>query len=177
MDLPTITTPRVLLRPWEAGDLAPYAKVCADREVMKFIADGAPMSLEMTRLEIEKTNASWRKWHYGAFAVECRTSGAFLGSVGFARHDFFPGVSPCVEIGWRLTRRAWGKGVATEAARAALDWGQNHRRLAKVFCFCQADNRASRRIAAKIGCEQVDRVVAPNYQRDVIVYRTVAGKP
>ena len=89
MDLPTITAPRVLLRPWEAGDLAPYAKVCADREVMKFIADGAPMSLEMTRLEIEKTNASWRSWHYGAFAVECRTSGAFLGPSALRGMTFF----------------------------------------------------------------------------------------
>ena len=169
-----LTTDRLILRRWRAGDLAPYANICGDPDVMKFIARGAVIAPKQTGEEIQKMEATWQARGFGTFAVESREAGDLLGSVGFSWHDFLPIVSPCFEIGWRLAKGTWNKGYATEAAQAALDHGFESLGLSQVHCFCQTENLASQRIAAKIGMDPVDRVISPTYQREIIIYRTPA---
>ncbi len=172
MTEPRIETERLILRRWFDIDLAPFAEICSDRDVMKFIATGRVLTEAETRDAIRNMEETWRTRKYGTFAVENRTSGAFLGAVGFSPHSFFPSVSPCIEIGWRLARASWSKGYATEAAHAALAFGTEKLGLSDIHCFCQSENHASQRIATKIGMTELDRVTSPTYQREVIIYRT-----
>ncbi len=166
-----VTTKRLILRQWRDDDRAPYAAICADPDVMRYIAGGAVLSRAQTDDEIRKMQAVWDRRGFGTFAVEHRETGAFLGSVGFSWHDFLPDVSPCVEIGWRLARQAWGKGLATEAAAEALAYGRRVLGLSAVHAFCQSKNSASQRIAEKLGLELLGEVQSPAYDRVVMIYR------
>ena len=172
MKQPHFTTKRLVLRQWCAADLAAYAEICADPEVMKFIASGAVLSPEQTKIELMKIEQTWKDQAFGTFAVESRETGEFLGAIGFSWHDFLPDVSPCVEIGWRLAKSAWNKGYATEAARGALEFGVDQLGIEPVYCFCQSENHASQRIATKIGMAFVGRVKSPSYQREIMIYQT-----
>lgn len=165
------TTSRLILRQWEADDLATYSDICADPEVMKYIASGAVLSVDQTAVEIQKMEMVWEAKGFGSFAVEDRETGALLGAAGFSWHDFLPTVSPCVEIGWRLARGAWNRGIATEAAKGALEYGVETLGLSDIYCFCQSRNVASQRIADKIGFGFVGDMKSPSYDRVIKVYR------
>jgi len=80
-------------------------------------------------------------------ALGRRSDGEFIGFVGLNEPRFRPGV----EIGWRLTRSAWGNGYATEAARAVLAFAFDELRLDEVISFTSTTNVASQRVMERIG--------------------------
>jgi RimJ/RimL family protein N-acetyltransferase len=91
---------------------------------------------------------------YGYWALEEREGGAYLGEVGFSdfHRDIKPSIDGIPELGWILAPRAHGKGFATEAALAAIAWGQaNFRGIERIACIISPANRASIRIAEKCG--------------------------
>lgn len=142
-----IQTERLLLRPWRDEDLAPLAAMQADPEVM---ADyGGPQSLEASRAKLERYRAANEALDYCRWAVADR-SGAFLGYVGVM--PIFPGHprEPGHEVGWRLVRRAWGEGYATEAARASLVDAFTRIRLPEVLSYTAPDNLRSQAVMARL---------------------------
>lgn len=145
--IPILETARLRLRPHRAEDFDSLAALWADPAVTRHIG-GRPFSREESWARMLRYAGLWRLLGHGYWAVEERTSGQFLGDVGFAdfRRAMDPPPPAMPEIGWVLAPQAQGRGVATEAASAALTWlGRDS------FCIIAPDHAASLRVAAKLG--------------------------
>lgn len=165
----SLTTSRLLLRRWREDDLPAMAAINADPEVMRWIGDGTPIDDDATAAGTARSEQHWETHGFGLFAVEIRTTGELAGFTGLNTPYFLPEVLPAVEIGWRLGRRFWGQGIATEAARAALDFGFTDRGLDRIVSIHQLGNDASGRIMQKLGM-QLDREMTDGRGRRVRVY-------
>ena len=164
-----LTTSRLLLRRWREEDLPAMAAINADPEVMRWIGDGTPIDDEASAAGIARSEQHWETHGFGLFAVEIRATGQLAGFTGLNIPYFLPEVLPAVEIGWRLGRRYWGQGIATEAARAALDFGFTDRGLDRIVSIHQLGNDASGRIMQKLGM-RLDREITDNRGRRVRIY-------
>ena len=114
--LPAIETERLILRPFREADLAPFAALNADAEIMRHFP--RPLTAEETEALVARIETARAANGFAFEAVEEKATGAFLGMVGLNAPEFEAPFMPCVELGWRLVRAAWGRGYATEAARA-----------------------------------------------------------
>ena len=151
-EIPVLETPRLRLRRPEPRDFEACAALCADPEVMRFIGEGGPLSRRRAWHAFTSLLGHWVLRGYGQFAVESKASGAFLGRVGLYEPDPWPGT----EIAWALAREHWGRGFASEAGIAVRDWAFGTLRLAHLVSVILPANRASIRVAEKIG-ERFDR--------------------
>jgi RimJ/RimL family protein N-acetyltransferase len=167
-----LETDRLLLRRWRDNDVDPLAAICADPEVMCYIGSGAVRSIEQTRASIHTFERDWDKKGHGIFALEIRESAQLIGFTGLSEPNFLPEIMPAVEIGWRLSRAAWGKGYATEAARAALNFGLMTLSLPEIVSIYQVANEASGRIVQKLGMKFDRETIDPSCGRLVRVFRT-----
>ena len=144
-----LRTARLVLRPWTAEDRAPFAAMNADPEVRRFFP-----SLQ-TRAESDASadflSGQFARTPYGPWAVEIPGEVPFAGFVGIWETNLDTPPRGRVEIGWRLARGCWGRGYATEAARAALDFGFRDGGLAEIVAFVVPANRASRAVMDRIG--------------------------
>lgn len=170
-----LETERLRLRRWKRSDIEPYSKLCADPEVMKWIGSGSVRSHADCARAIKEFEANWKAKGFGLFAVELKRNGQFVGFCGLSIPHFLPQVMPAVEIGWRLAREYWGRGLATEAARAVLDFGFRDVELDEVVSICQIGNDASEHIMRKIGMDLDGRTTDPTCGRPVVVYRVRKG--
>ena len=150
---PILTTARLRLRQWREDDLAPFAALNADPQVMEFF----PKLL--TRAESDAVAGRIRdhftRHGFGFWAVEAPGAADFVGFVGLAVPSFAAHFTPCVEIGWRLAREHWGHGYATEAATAALAFGFGARALEEIVAFTVAANISSRRVMGRLGMRRL----------------------
>jgi RimJ/RimL family protein N-acetyltransferase len=166
----SISTPRLVLRRWREDDVTPMSAINADPEVMRWIGDGSVRDEQQTRAGIVAWEREWDRRGFGLFALELRTDGELIGFAGLAVPEFLPEVMPAVEIGWRLGRRFWGRGLATEAARAALRFGLIERGLQRIVSIAQVGNDASERIMGKLGMRLDREMVDPTCDRPVRVH-------
>lgn len=100
---------------------------------------------------VDRIEARFEERGYGLWAVERRDDRTFLGFTGLACQTFEAPFTPCVEIGWRFARFAWGNGYATEAAGAALRFGFEVAKLDEIVSFTPHGNHRSRRVMERIG--------------------------
>jgi RimJ/RimL family protein N-acetyltransferase len=166
----SIRTPRLVLRRWREGDVAPMSVINADPEVMRWIGDGSIRDEQQTKAGIEAWEREWDRHGFGLFALELCNTGELAGFTGLAVPEFLPEVMPTVEIGWRVGRAFWGQGLATEAARAALGFGLIDRGLERIVSIAQVGNDASERIMAKLGMRLQRETVDPTCNRPVRVH-------
>ena len=148
-----IVTERLLLRPWrdDDADRDAYARLCADPDVMRHIGKGVTRDRQQAAEQLTDFVAHWARHGYGLRAAVERDSGEVIGFVGVARAGE-PGVRPGdVEIGWRLMRDRWGRGYATEGARAVRDHAFAQLRLARLVAFVRPANDASIGVMRKLG--------------------------
>lgn len=166
-----IETERLILRPWRDEDRAPLASMHADPEVMH---DHPSL---LTRAEsdakLDRYAAAFEQNGFGRMAVQ-RRDGEFLGYVGIM--PIYPIqaaiLGPGVEIGWRLVRRAWGQGLATEAARAALADGFANHGFAEVLSYTSPSNLRSQAVMVRLGLSrEQDRDFS--YVNDGVRYEAV----
>jgi RimJ/RimL family protein N-acetyltransferase len=151
-----ISTDRLLLRPWGRADAEPFAELNADPDVMRFIGAGHTLDRPGSDALLERVIGEWDARGHGLWAVE--EDGELLGFCGLSVPMFLPQVLPSVEVGWRLRRAAWGRGIATEAARAALAWGFRQG-MREIVAIVHPDNDRSLRVTSKLGMEpRPDRV-------------------
>lgn len=144
-----LKTSRLILRRWQARDRVPFARLNADLEVMRYFPNAlAPAESDAL---IAKIDRHFQKHGFGLWAVELRASGEFIGFVGLSSADFPAHFTPAVEVGWRLARVFWGRGYATEAARAAVTDGFARLNLAEIVSFTARENWRSRRVMARLG--------------------------
>jgi RimJ/RimL family protein N-acetyltransferase len=161
-EIPTLTTERLRLRAFKAGDLDAYAAMQANPEVMRYLVTGRTA----TRTEVWRTMATslgaWALRGYGMWACEKIGGGAFVGSIGILE----PLDWPEPEIAYSLDRPYWGQGFATEAARAARDWLFQHFPLSRAASFIRPDNHASKRVAERLGavCERMCELRGSTYE-------------
>jgi RimJ/RimL family protein N-acetyltransferase len=153
---PMLHSPRLLLRPHRAADLDACAAMWAHPEVTKHIG-GRVLSRNETWKGILQYAGLWTVLGYGYWAIEEISSGDFVGDVGFA--DFYREIEPSIagipEAGWALHPRFFGRGYATEALRAALQWGDENLNSDRTVCIIAPENAASIRVAEKNGYRQI----------------------
>jgi len=146
--VPILTTERLLLRSLRASDLDDYAAMYADREVLRYLAGGPePWDRCRSWRQMALLVGHWQLVGSGMWAMEHRGSGAFVGMVGFAAPEGWPGF----ELAWALSRQWWGHGYATEGARAALAHAFNTLEKDRIMSLVHPENRASIRVAERIG--------------------------
>jgi RimJ/RimL family protein N-acetyltransferase len=164
-DAPTLHTGRLVLRPWRDADLEPFARMVADPRVQEHFPS------VNTREEAEAMAARIRQgfgdWGFGLWAVETPEL-PFAGYVGLSRPTFDAHFTPCVEVGWRLAAEAWGRGYASEGARAAVRHGFDVAGLEEIVSFTVPQNRRSRRVMEKLGMrhDPADDFLHPRFAED-----------
>ena len=141
-----IETERLILRPWQAADLVPFIRMNKDPDVMRFFT--GPLEAEQTKEFYESILREFAEYGYGLYAAEEKGSGCFI---GFRWAKFEAAFCPCEEIGWRLCKEYWGKGYATEGAKACLSYGFEKLAFDKIYSFTSIENKASQRVMQKIG--------------------------
>jgi RimJ/RimL family protein N-acetyltransferase len=144
-----LETARLRLRAWRDDDLEPFARLNADPAVMEFLPSilaRAESDAFAARIRAGLAERGWGLW-----AVEAPGVSRFVGYVGLAVPAADLPVSPCVEIGWRLAAEHWGRGYASEAARAALELGFGELGLHEIVSFTSVANRRSRAVMERIG--------------------------
>jgi len=144
-----LETPRLKLRQWCAADLEPFASLNADPVVIEFLSRCLTRAESDEFAERVRSELAQRGW--GLWAVEVREHGEFIGFVGLSEPSFEAHFTPCTEIGWRLARSSWGRGYATEAARACLDFAFRSLGLSEVVAFTVPANARSRAVMERLG--------------------------
>jgi RimJ/RimL family protein N-acetyltransferase len=165
-----LTTRRLVLRRWREGDVEPFAAINADPEVMRFIGTGATRTVEETRERMAAAERRWDEDGFGLFAVELRATGELIGFAGLMVPTFLPEILPAVELGWRLRRDLWGRGLATEAAREALRFAFDDVGLDRVVSCINIANTASIRVAEKLGMTLERTTIVPDLDVPCHVY-------
>lgn len=145
----TLATPRLLLRPWREQDLPAFAALNADSRVMEFF----PKVLDRTESDAlaARIREHVDRHGFGLWAVEVAGVAAFIGFVGLNTPRFGAHFTPCVEVAWRLAFEDWGRGYATEGARAAVGFAFQQLSLGEVVSFTVPANRRSRAVMERIG--------------------------
>ncbi|MEZ5832768.1 MAG: GNAT family N-acetyltransferase, partial [Dongiaceae bacterium] len=141
MDAVTLSTPRLILRPWRDDDIAPFAAMFADPKVMEFlepVQERPAVDSFITRIR-----QGFADNGFGLWAVEVPGVAPFIGWIGLSVPRFDAHFMPAVEVGWRLASAHWGKGYATEGAKAALDAGFARFGLDEIVSFSVPANRRS----------------------------------
>jgi RimJ/RimL family protein N-acetyltransferase len=144
-----IRTDRLVLRRWRPSDREPFARMNADPEVMRHML--RPLTREESDAFVDRIERHFDERGYGLWAVGVPDKAPFIGYVGLLRHDFEADFTPAVEVGWRLDRPFWGKGYATEAARAAIKDGFERIGLDEIVSFTVPANVRSVKVMERVG--------------------------
>ena len=146
---PILDTPRLRLRQWQPQDHEPFAALNADPAVMEFL--GEPLSRAASDALAERCAQGIAERGWGAWAVERRDDGMFLGFVGLSPVGADLPFAPAVEVACRLQRSAWGQGYATEAALGALAFGFTQLGLMDIVSFTAVVNQRSAAVMRRLG--------------------------
>jgi ribosomal-protein-alanine N-acetyltransferase len=162
-----IVTPRLLLRPFEATDRDAVGALFADPDVMKFI--GKIRTPEESEQKLLKMMTEFSERGFGMFAVIDRKEKRFIGRCGLQKLDN----TDLLELGYTFVRSAWGKGYATESAKAVLQKALGEWALESVVAVAVPENTASVHVMEKLGMKY-DRTET-FYARSCVVY-TISKK-
>jgi RimJ/RimL family protein N-acetyltransferase len=157
MDASPLETERLLLRLPSADDAQPMLEIHEDPETLKRVVVTAPLGgITVAWRNVAMMVGHWQLRGYGQWVVEEKQTGLVVGRVGLWHPEGWPGL----ELGWIIRRSHWGRGLATEAARAALTWTWAHVQTDRVISLIDPGSRASIRVAEKIGAalESHDRL-------------------
>jgi RimJ/RimL family protein N-acetyltransferase len=154
---PTLETTRLILRGHTPADYDASAAMWADEIVVRHIG-GRPSTRTQAWGRVLNYAGLWAMLGFGYWAIEERSSGAFIGEVGFAdfKRDIALSMRDVPEIGWALVSATHGKGYATEAVGAAIVWGDANLPSARTVCMITPENAASIRVAQKNGFSQFE---------------------
>ena len=149
-----ISTNRLILRRWREDDRDAFFALNSDPQVMEHL--GGPQPRERSDEGVNRQNALIDAGEPAFWAAERREDGAFMGFIGLKPINFAASFGPGHEIGWRLARRFWGQGYASEGARACLAYGFGDLGLAEVFAFTVPGNLRSQAVMTRIGMTRVE---------------------
>lgn len=162
--IPRIETSLLQLRPWYASDIEEFARISYDPEVMRYLGCGlkyriktmcgshvARVSNVESRLAIRRLLRHWQKCGFGEWAVEEKATGQLIGWIGLSHHPDWLEDPAKIEVGWLLARHAWGRGFATEGAKASLRYAFDHLKLERLVSITSIDNLRSQSVMQRIG--------------------------
>jgi ribosomal-protein-alanine N-acetyltransferase len=162
--IPEIETDRLRLRAFTPDDLDELYMVFGDAEVMKYISGGIPRTLEATRAGLLRTIEGWGNRGFGLWAVAEKDSGRVIGYCGL----IFLDNTTEIEVAYGLAKSSWGKGFATEAARASLRYGFEELKLERIVAVVNHGNVPSQRVLEKLGMKYTRD--AHHYDADLMYY-------
>jgi RimJ/RimL family protein N-acetyltransferase len=143
-----IETARLILRPWRDSDLPVFAEQNADPVVMRYLV--GPLTRAQSDAYAAQAVQHLAETGYCKWAVEAPGVAPFIGAVGLSRVKFEASFTPAVEVAWRLHRNYWGRGYATEAARAAIEDGFTRVGLPEIVALTTLGNTASQRVMERL---------------------------
>lgn len=157
-EIPTLTTPRLILRGHCIDDFAEGAALWADPAVTRFVG-GQPFTREECWARLLRHIGHWSMLDYGFWAIFEKASGRFIGEAGLAdfKRDIDTPMNGSPEIGWALGVAFHGKGLATEAVQAVTAWADQRFQGGRTVCLINPDNQPSIRVAQKCGYAEIDR--------------------
>jgi RimJ/RimL family protein N-acetyltransferase len=168
--IPQLETERLLLRGWLAEDVEAYARMNRDPLVRRYMWPGRVLSVSESYGDVGAMVDQWRRIGFGHWAVVLKESGETIGRTGAKQHADWPlGPDNC-EVGWLYAREAWGKGYATEGARAALRFMFEQARREEVISIAHPRNRASHRVMERIGLARAGAMRWEAREMDVVWY-------
>jgi RimJ/RimL family protein N-acetyltransferase len=163
-----IETERLLLRLPIADDAEPFMEIHQEPEVIargQVTLTSPPGGIELAARNVDRMLRHWDTRGYGQWAVVERATARVIGCVGFLHPE-----NAALELGWIFRRSRWGYGFATEAGRAAIDWAFRTGRIDYVMSLIGKDNRASIRVATKIGQRFERESISPLDGQQVLIY-------
>lgn len=167
-----LETPRLTLRPFELRDARALAAILGDEEVMRFSISG-PMTPGQTWAFIRRCRRAYREDGVGPWAMVHRGDGAVIGYCGLMAQRVAERRE--IEIVYRLARPRWGRGLATEAARAVLEYGLGPLGLRRVVALIEPLNRPSARVAEKLGMRREGNILFKDLPVDLYALEVAEG--
>lgn len=155
---------RLGFRNWIKNDLKPMAAINSDSEVMQFFPN--VQTEGKTQQFIERMQCQFEEKGFCYFAVDKLDGQEFIGFIGLSEQTFKADFTPCIDIGWRLAKRAWGCGYATEGALKSLDYAFNSLELDEVLSIASTVNLQSINVMEKIGMKKVEKFEHPVLKDD-----------
>jgi RimJ/RimL family protein N-acetyltransferase len=148
-ECPTLLTERLVMRPFGESDLDDYFAILTSAEVRRALHLPDSLSREDAWQQMASFAGQWWLRNHGQFALEERATGRLVGRAGAHRPERadWPGI----EIGWTLDRAAWGKGYATEAGAAAIEWVFAHHDVDTLYSMILVENTPSQAVARRLG--------------------------
>jgi RimJ/RimL family protein N-acetyltransferase len=171
MNIPTVTTSRLTLRPFAEADADPLHRILGNSDVLRYFPNPNAPSLEQVQRFIARQLAHWQDHSFGWWAVELRAAPGLIGWNGL---QFLPETGE-IEVAYLLDKPHWGQGLATEGAQASLQFGFETLGLKGIVAIVHPENRASIRVIEKLGMSLVDRT--HYFGMEVLRYRREAGSP
>ena len=171
--IPIIETPRLTLRAHALADFDAYCTLWSDADVVRHIT-GTPFSREASWSRFLRHPGHWQHMGFGFLAITDKETGRFIGEAGFhdMRREMTPSIEGTLEAGWALTPSVHGRGYGFEAMQALVGWADAvfpHRRMT---CIIDPANQPSRRVAAKLGFEEV--TATSYHESPVILFERLA---
>ena len=142
------TSARLGFRTWHPFDLDDFAAINKDKEVMRYFQN--PLSRKETQAMMDRMRDLFEERGYCYFAVDSLASKELIGTIGLGWKTFAADFTPCVDIGWRIGKKWWNQGLATEGALACLDFAKQ-KGISEVLSMASAGNMASIEVMKKIG--------------------------
>jgi RimJ/RimL family protein N-acetyltransferase len=149
---PDLLTHRLHLRSARTQDFEDMVRMWGDPSTVRYIS-GVPSTPTETWSRLLRYLGHWQALGFGYWVVADKETGAFLGEVGLAdyRRTIEPPIDGMPEIGWVLVSEAWGRGIATEAARTVVQWADDHLSAGHTCCIFDPAHAASKRVAGNAG--------------------------
>lgn len=158
-----IKTKRLIMRDWKKSDIQEFVKMNKDRDVRRYFP--SVLSAEASKKRAVEIQQDIEDRGFGLFAVERRDTGEFIGFTGMQVLEedgpFRLEILPCIEIGWRLAKKHWNQGFATEAAEGVLKFAERHTDIKEVYALAAKRNVPSISIMEKVGMKKVDEFDHP----------------
>ncbi len=169
-NVPVVETERLRMRGPRPEDFEHSLAMWSDPVVVRYTT-GKPQTREDVWMRILRYGGLWALLGYGYWAVEEKATGAFVGEIGFAdfRREIEPSLDGMPEIGWVLASAAHGKGYATEAVKAAVEWGDQQLGADKTCCIIHPENTASVRVAQKCGYRELQAATYKDHMVNIFV--------
>lgn len=168
---PIITTDRMVLRLMTMNDIENLQMIFSDKIAMQYYPK--TLTINETKFWIQNTLDSYGKFGFGLWACHLKESLAFVGQCGLVLHENINGKEE-IELGYLFVRQYWNKGLATEASKMCLEYGNKILRLPRIISLIQEDNHPSKRVAEKNGLilekstlfnRKIHRIYAANFQK------------
>ena len=158
VEVPIIETARLRMRGHRPDDHKSCAALWSDADVVRYVG-GRPLTPEEAWDRMLRYVGHWVWMGYGLWVVEETISSNFVGEVGYADHnrDTQPSFAGEPEIGWVLSKQFHGRGYATEAVLAAMEWGARQLSFPRTVCMIHPENTPSLRVAEKCGFREWQR--------------------